>query len=359
MSRCHHSILPTMLSTLLLVCCLLLSSCSNDSQSQPRDIMAVNGCPEFLDLTWEMTKAEIEPLADWDAMEEDYLIIERASLPNGLPEVDVLLQFSGVNHALDSVMFFFPRSVSEDFASVAEIYIQLYGQASSGSIEEQQLGWLGESTNIYVMKEVENITVAYLHAVDDIPLAQMDAADFMDYIDPFAFLGDPALLGYSINDLITDSGYIEGVDYQVFSVSGQTVYTFLTGLHYMGADNNETYIEMYTQEDSDIIEYFTYGFVYPESEVSTLVEALQEAMPHFKEAFGDYQACVFAPGDSLSSEELSWEDLCTSLAALQEGTYSMLWIKGGLTVTLNITVDATYQGLINSTLGFAPADYWQ
>ena len=155
---------------------------------------------------------------------------------------------------------------------VSYTHLQLYGQASSGSIEEQQLGWLGESTNIYVMKEAENITVAYLHAVDDTPLAQMDEADFMDYIDPFAFLGDPALLGYNIDDLITDSGYIEGVDYQVFSVSGQTVYTFLTGLHYMGADSNETYIEMYTQENSDIIEYFTYGFVYPESAVSTLVE---------------------------------------------------------------------------------------
>ena len=75
MSCCHHSILRTVLIVLLLDCCLLLSSCSNDSQSQTRDIMDVNGCPEFLDLTWEMTKAEIEPLAEWDAMEEDLSLI--------------------------------------------------------------------------------------------------------------------------------------------------------------------------------------------------------------------------------------------------------------------------------------------
>ena len=346
-----------LLVLILIGCACCLAACSDISQ--PRDINTVNGCPEFQDITWEMTKAEIEPLLAWDAEGENYLIAEQAALPEGLPEVDVLLEFSGTEQTLSSVMFFFPKSVSEDFAATAEIYQQLYGAPSSGSIEEQQLSWLGSSTHIYMSKSAQNITVAYLRLADDIPLDQMDEADFLDYIDPFAFLGEPALLGYSIDELINSSGYVEGQNYQLFTTSDQTVYTFLPGIEYFGADISETYIEMYVPDGSELIEYFTYGFIYQESEVNELIALLEEALPRFQEIFGEYQACAFSALGSQTANEISWEEFCTSLAELQEGTYSLLWIAGELTATINITVDSGYQGLINSTLGFAAADYWQ
>lgn len=355
--------LPLLLLPALLAACLLLGSCAASGPAATHDINEVNGCPEFLELTWEMTKAKIEPLAEWDAAEEDYLILQQFSLPHGLPQVDVLLQFTGINHTLDSVMFFFPKSASGDFAAVAEIYYQLYGPASSGTEEAQQLGWLGQSTNIYLIKENENITVSYLRAVADIPLSQMDAADFLDYIDPYALLGEPALLGYNIKELISGSGYTEGVDYQLTtypadgSPGAQNIYTFLPNLSYLGTE--QTYLEIYTPADADTIEYFTYGFVYEESAVNTLIDQLQEAMPHFEELFGATQACVFTPVESATSQELSWDALCTTLASLQQGVYSLLWIQGELTVTLNITVNAQYQGVIDGTLGFASVDYWQ
>lgn len=335
---------------------------------KPQDINTINGCPEFYNLSWEMSQYDVDeaiklkhtfiaalPKLDssfevyYDNDSIIYIDEEETFYLCGKKTDDVYISFD--EDCLDAIFFIFSND-KYSLDNIVALYSEIYGPPTE--INTTISTWVGKKTTIDIFEytsedDVCEIVVRYSITTN----SQYETLSFDGpELDPCGFLGK----NYAFNKrpAYYTNGLKEGDDYNkkeysAEGFSGFLQYTLYPTFEYMGISEGHTAIEFNIGEDKDTIETASYRFLLSEENA---VDRLIYIYSKLSEEYGaeDDSGYTSTYYDKLGIETIDFNEMKSRIEKGTEGLYHVQWKAEGIRITLRLTIHVDkeyYEGAVS------------
>ena len=300
-----------------------------------RDLLMVSGCPEVEDLTFSMTKSQVEAcLKKYDPVERDgVLAVDTGVNLYRIPVRQLLCEFR--EDQLSSIELLFSEQETS-VEELGELYGKLYGEPDLQ--DEYTCVWVGNHTTIKLIENFWMPAKERLISVYYVQTVEPEHPRFVDYwsdSDPFNLLLENTF-SQTIDPFV--AGLQQGYDYRIQEETGQIRYVFQLDFSYLDLPPENCSVSLNLQDGRSRIGAAQYDFTTELSRIPAVYNRLAEDITG---RFGDCSACSFIrPSDRLGEElSLRPDEMTERLEKARAGTYWMVWEYDGCKIQLRILLE--------------------
>ena len=319
----------------LLVFLWLILGNSQNSSTQAitqRDLSTIDGCPEYYELTWGMTTAEVTAAIQVENEYNEDMSQVISTYPFSLYGEDTKSVYCCIiSDNLVKVELNFPiDATTKD--DLADLITAIYGAPTA------EYAWVGEKTTITIESTDMNVSVIYTRTANS-QFHMFTAYESASAHDPYSLTAAGSFFGCQASPFIQDLIY--ELDYNVTDRYLYTIYTFYPEFEYMGMPAGRTSIELYTSAFDSLVNKASYLVEIDEPNAAQTKELISNIVESCSINYGAPEKVLMTiiTPDSLDTSFITESELFDAVST-GEGDYTVIWYTYEYEIMLDIHLSA-------------------